>query len=239
MIFLVMHGSLLWETNKLKQYLRDKGYAYSIVTTGEVLHGRVTIDPAKDMCIGPVETLHHIWSKNNIRIPDSNHYPEELNRFLYRGVRRIKLRDLPEDYRGFIKPVQLKLFDGTLINSNADLFDFRVYPSETEVYISDRVNFVTEWRYYIVDGELKACGNYLGDESVEPDIQKVKAAVDVLKNRCRNYCLDFGVLDSGETALVEWTDGYSIGWYPEDGIDIYFNLLYNRWQEIVEAQIRV
>src|SRR5690606_20863917 len=115
--------------------------------------------------------------------------------FLHRKVNRVTLKNLAEDFRGFVKPVKLKLFDGMVIQSSKDLEGLTTYSEGTEVYVSDVVQFLTEWRYYVVDGELAAWGNYLGDENVTPDIHVVKHAVESLKGIYRNYCLDFGVLD--------------------------------------------
>ena len=47
--------------------------------------------------------------------------------------------------------------------------------------------------------------------------------------------MDFGILSSGETCLVEVNDGYSLGRY--DGISgaDYTDLLIARWRQLVSA----
>jgi hypothetical protein len=46
------------------------------------------------------------------------------------------------------------------------------------------------------------------------------------------YGIDFGLLSSGETALIELNDGYSLGSYDLDSAD-YTDLLIARWEELV------
>jgi hypothetical protein len=51
------------------------------------------------------------------------------------------------------------------------------------------------------------------------------------------YCLDVGVLDTGETALVEMNDAFSIGMY--EGMEAcYPDLLTTRWQELTFKAIK-
>ncbi len=52
------------------------------------------------------------------------------------------------------------------------------------------------------------------------------------------YALDAGVLDSGETALVEVNDGYALGFYGSvitQRAERYLDLLEARFSELVRA----
>lgn len=63
----------------------------------------------------------------------------------------------------------------------------------------------------------------------------VKNAVKDLENSeegTHAYGIDFGILSTGETALVEWNDGYALGSYGLDQ-EIYTDLLLERWSEIM------
>lgn len=46
------------------------------------------------------------------------------------------------------------------------------------------------------------------------------------------YGIDFGVLASGETALVEANEGFSLGAYQIES-SLYTELLFTRWQELL------
>ena len=47
------------------------------------------------------------------------------------------------------------------------------------------------------------------------------------------YAVDFGVLGNGETAMVEWNHGYSLGPYDMDATT-YTDLLIARWEEVTK-----
>jgi len=106
-------------------------------------------------------------------------------------------------------------------------------PDTEEIWLSDVVDFLSEFRYYIDNGEVVGFARY--DESDEegdnliPDLTVVKNFVAKL-NKSHPYVLDFGVLKSGETALVEYNAFYAIGLYP-DAITAkkYLELLVKYW----------
>ena len=63
------------------------------------------------------------------------------------------------------------------------------------------------------------------------DKAEVEEMVDKFTLAPWAYCLDVGVLDSGDTALVEMNDAFSIGMY--DGMEkCYGDLLTTRWKEL-------
>ena len=51
------------------------------------------------------------------------------------------------------------------------------------------------------------------------------------ENSPKAYCLDAGVLSTGETALIEVNDAFSVGIYnmPKN---VYAELLITRWNEL-------
>lgn len=56
---------------------------------------------------------------------------------------------------------------------------------------------------------------------------------DDFKDSSKAYCLDVGVLSTGETALIEVNDGFSVGMYGMSK-ELYAELLQTRWKELVE-----
>ncbi len=118
----------------------------------------------------------------------------------------------------------------------ADFTTFRVYYAEP-------VRFVSEWRYYIVEGEILGFGRY--DNGTElaptPRPEVVRDAVAQLK-RSRDlpagFALDFGVLDDLQTTeLVEANDGWALGLYKGNlHRDFYFKLLQARFKEIQDKK---
>lgn len=47
------------------------------------------------------------------------------------------------------------------------------------------------------------------------------------------YAIDFGVLSTGETALVEMNDGFSVGAYGINQED-YTDMVMARWEELLK-----
>lgn len=48
------------------------------------------------------------------------------------------------------------------------------------------------------------------------------------------YCLDVGILDTGETALIEINDAFSCGSYSMSS-ETYSKLLITRWNELIKG----
>ncbi|WP_366838125.1 ATP-grasp domain-containing protein [Nostoc sp. LPT] len=86
--------------------------------------------------------------------------------------------------------------------------------SETEV-----VSWVSEYRVYVVHSQIRSIDHYDGNPNVLLDIDKVICTIQALENAKESYAgyaIDFGVLDSGQTTLVEMNDGFAIGAYKID-----------------------
>lgn len=97
-------------------------------------------------------------------------------------------------------------------------------PLPTEyLVISDVVQFVQEWRYYVANGEVLATGWYDGSNEYEP-------APELNIKWPKDFCgaVDFGRLSTGEIALVESQAPYACGWYG-DNHDAYIEWLIKGW----------
>jgi hypothetical protein len=87
----------------------------------------------------------------------------------------------------------------------------------------------------VIDNKIVSVGNYAGDLNSKID----QAVVESVLFACRNcgeapaaYGIDFGVLESGETALVEANDGYALGAYTIQ-TQQYTDLLIRRWEKLL------
>lgn len=92
-----------------------------------------------------------------------------------------------------------------------------VYSSEFEresldglYWVSEVVNFVQEWRYYVARGELVATGWYDGFNEDEPAPE-----LDIDWPKGFSAAVDFGRLDNGNMELVEAHAPYACGHYCE------------------------
>jgi hypothetical protein len=209
----------------------------------DTLKSTLPIDAAP---VGTVEFFAAVLKLHGIDIPEHISYPKCLHKkeFLQRKIRTGIFSDAMD--HEFVKPrYDIKKFTGDLVkNLPLDLFIEHAYP----VYISDPVEFVSEWRYYIVNNKIMGAGRYDdgADEAPKPDINLIQKALDLMRTHSlAGYALDFGVLSTGETALIEANDGWALGFYKGEiegmrcsfegpcGPRHYAQLLHARWIQII------
>ena len=156
-----------------------------------------------------------------IDLPDASSYPAALEPFLHRKVWRatvaaVESRLHAADCRPvFVKPVcRQKRFTGCVLWSERDLGVLHGVSRQEPVDCSEVVAWVTEYRVHVVRSEIRAVAHYAGDEGVAPDARVLESAVAALARGERSpagYAVDFGVLEGGQTALVEMNDGFCRG----------------------------
>ena len=192
--------------------------------------------------VGTVEFVREAMRIAEIIEPPNLTYPTALQPFLLRRVWRSRISELSS--RRFVKSCSTKAFTGFVLDlDNPDSMDIydkeehealkRLDPS-TEVWVSDPVKFLSEWRYYIQGGKVVGRGRYDSgpEELLVPDMNVVQAAV-VAYRSLQPYTLDFGVLVDGTTALVEVNDAWAIGLYERAlSNGAYLRFLWERWSGI-------
>ena len=175
-----------------------------------------------------------IWNALNERGIESGHhdYPPELADFRGRNIRKIKLKDIQkETLPVFIKPVEEKTAPGIVLNTWADLEDYKNQDPDSEIYCSEVVNFISEWRCFVLYGEILDIRFYYGDRNAECDRSVIDAAVQAYTSKPAGCAVDFGVTDDGRTLLLEVNDGFSLGTYGLEDT-LYAKLLTARWAEL-------
>ena len=147
-------------------------------------------------------------------------------------IRQIELDQiLQEELPAFVKPVEEKLAPGIVVNSPADLSAYEWLDSKTKLYCSEVVHFVSEWRCFILYGQIIGIRFYYGNRRIEYDPAVIKEAVRAYTSMPAGCALDFGVTDDGHTLLIEMNDGYSLGSYGLEPT-LYVKLLTARWAEL-------
>lgn len=79
---------------------------------------------------------------------------------------------------------------------------------------------------------------YRGDPNIKMNNEVVENAIcalDTAGESYAGYAIDFGVLSTGETALVEMNDGFSLGAY-NIGPKVYMDLIIARWEELLSTK---
>jgi len=175
--------------------------------------------PQDSIPIGSVEFCLSALGKNVV--PD--YYPEFLKNYLYREV--YKSDKWPLGKKVFIKPSdKYKRFTGFVTNGG---YKGKKRPP---YWCSDVVEFVNEWRYYVSNGKVLSGEWYYGDEVNTPDAPILDIQIP------KDYCgaLDFGVLKTGQLALVEANHPFACGWYGKD-YKVYAKWVVDGWEYMLKG----
>ena len=205
--------------------------------------------------VGSVEFITSYMKTMGIAAPSPMSYPVALDGFLGRRVDQMPLHRVRGDR--FIKPVATKTFNGFVWRhalrdteqSERDLEQIELLRSldpETLVWVAEPLKFLSEWRYYVIDGQIVGEARYDpdGDDAAPPpDRSVVHAAIAAwgnaeLDRSPAGFAIDFGVAQDGRTLLVEANDGWALGFYgaalhPRE----YLRLLWSRWVQVSQCAV--
>jgi hypothetical protein len=200
---------------------------------GELLDN-VTKD---DIVVGYIGHVTHTLNHLGIPLPELVDYPSELSGFLGRKIWKDKMSTIlttPEMYPVFVKSVSQKSLTGRLIRNFKDLIGAGYTTSDFDVWCSEPVEFMSEWRTFIRYDKIIDMRPYNG-WGYYPDRSVVEDALSKWKNRPAACSMDFGVTSDGRTILIECNDGFALGEY---GLreHKYAKLISARWFELVGGE---
>jgi len=165
---------------------------------------------------GYIGDVHRALRTMGLPIPENVDYPKELTEYLGRNIRLGTLSEVTRSSaRVFMKPVEHKSFTGFVWENDAvSRRKIILHPLDTPVWIADTVKIVSEYRSFILRGEILDCRLYLGDWSKAPSRSVVEVATaKMVPYAPVAFCLDWGVTEAGETILIEMNEGFSFGPY--------------------------
>lgn len=208
---------------------------------------KYSFDINKDIIIGSVEATNVFFKECGIEVPKYLGYPECLKSYLGRKIIETKVKDLTNEFPYFIKPKNdVKLFTGTLVENENQLKLFKTqYPvsEDTELYLSEPLNFISEYRCFVHKNELQGIHWYKGNFKIFPTYQAIEEMIRTykLENSPISYTLDVGVvppsnhssINKTNTVLIEVNDFWAIGGYGFDGKK-YVRMTIDRFQEIAK-----
>jgi len=192
------------------------------------------------LVVGYVQTVLSALHQLGIAPPPTNDYPGALQPMLHRHIWESTVEHLKERvYAGrepvFAKPIgRKKRFTGSIFVQPEDLQYLEGASGRTPVLCSDVVDWLSEYRVYVVQSSIIGIKPYAGDPAIHIDERLAAEAVRLLDGSgelTAAYALDLGVLSSGQTALVEWNDGFALGNYGLEAA-AYTDLLIARWCEL-------
>lgn len=186
--------------------------------------------------IGFVQTA---LTKLDFKIPEHNDYPDCLSKFYGRKITEStidKISNNPELWNVFVKPNdKLKKFTGRHIKTTYDLIGCGDIEGDVPVWVSEPVEFISEWRVFVRYKEILGVKLYKGDWRNQYDYKIIEEAVNSYENAPAGYALDFGLTADGRFLIVEVNEGYAIGNYGLFYID-YAKLISARWAEMTHQE---
>ena len=93
-------------------------------------------------------------------------------------------------------------------------------PDDSEYFVSEPVDVVSEWRCFVYRGVLKGVKNYSGDVWTLPSKGFVEDCIREIGDSITAYTLDVAVLKSGRSVVLEVHNFLSCGLYGFDDASI-------------------
>ena len=207
----------------------------------------------EDFISGDIDVMRHAMKRLGIEYC-YNDYPEGLKPYLHRNIwedtlGNVKKELFEEGYLKnpiFIKPKDnLKRFTGFILESIDDLSNCKGAGNQTKIWCSEPVTFTSEFRCYrrhfgactvMSFGSFKK--NFDKDAYLKVADFITKLPFEATKELPVACALDFGILSTGDVALIEVNDAFSLGLY--DGCiktdevykAHYCDCLIERWKEL-------
>ncbi len=190
--------------------------------------------------VAGVGTVMAALEQMGVRVPSHMTAPSCLEPFLGRKCWRSTLGEIRREnaFPVFIKPYEdTKRFTGFVARGVADIEGIpRLQGEEAlgddyEVLAQEPVNFLSEWRVFVIRGKAAGTTLHSGDPLLFPNGQVIRQALGAYSMPPDGYSADFGVTDDGRTLLIEINEGYSLG-SGHLKANQYAALLKARWEQM-------
>lgn len=234
-------GRLRDEEQRVAEELERRHIPITLYTPKRILRRQLPLD-GESLVVGDIPCVLGALKQLAIPEPEPNDYPTSLTEFLHRRTWYSTLEKLELGLRRgnhpglFAKPAtRSKRFTGCVFESEYDLYKVHGVSRQEKLLCSEVVTWLSEYRVYVVHSDVRSVDYYRGNAEVPIDMETVHQAIQTLDQAGESYAgyaIDFGVLDSGETALVEMNDGFAIGAYQIDSKN-YTDMIWARWEELL------
>lgn len=220
---------------------------YIPVYRKQIVQNRVKLTK-DDFISGDIKTMYAAMRQLGIDYSYCD-YPESLRKYLLRNVWPSSMKNIRNEIYElgylkkpvFIKPRnRLKRFTGFVCETIDDLSqNANGAGNNVDIWCSDIIHFTSEYRCPIVNGKLRGCYHYNNHNPYDymkyrdALFEKVQEMANENKEAKSAYCLDVGITNKGEIALIEMTDGFSFGKYGMSD-ELLAEILITRWNELKE-----
>ncbi len=237
--YIQKHQGEFANINTLTAFLgfREKGYELRCFEFAELSEIEIT---AETPVVGGIPVVVAALERLGVSVPLLPSIPAEIQKFAARATWQGTMQDarnaVADGRSVFVKPTPIdrKLFTGVVFHVFRDTIQTAHVLSDYPVICSDVVEFVSEYRCFVLDGEILDIRHYKGDFRVFPDVSIIDSAVAEYRHAPAAYGIDFGVTRDGRTLLVETNEAYSLGCYGLTPL-LYSTLIERRWNELTKA----
>ena len=199
----------------------------------------------EDIVLDYIDQCLTIFDKFGVH-PHLDDYPDVLKPYLGRTIWTDTINNInsnPDKWGVFVKPKKEKAFTGKVINGPKDLVGCGSCYENYEVYCSEPLEILREWRGFIYYDKLIDLRPYNGNWCYSYDHNAIKRAVNAFltwEDRPVACSLDFAVIerDAGEiqqTIFLEANDAYALGNYGLHHLD-YAKLISARWSQLLNRK---
>lgn len=195
--------------------------------------------------VGNADFIRAAMATAGINEPSWTCYPRDLATHMLQQPRRTPAsRALASAQPLFIKPVSGAHFKGFIMRRDRGAMDAVATqqlerlldrPRSELVWVADPLAILSEWRYYVLEGEVvgfsRAWPN-VGIEPKSPHLGDISTIIAGMPNDCA-YALDVAVLESGQTTVLGARDALALSLIPfgnhaPPALD-YLRMLAVRW----------
>ena len=187
----------------------------------------------EDIVVGYIGTVNMRLNDFGKKIEDTD-YPDCLHKYMGRKLWKSTVNTInnnPDLWPVFIKPTINKQFKGRVVHSAKDLIGCGSIYGDSPVYCSEVLEFVAEFRAFVLYGEILDVRKYAGKWDVHCSRTVIESCIKDFTDAPNAYALDFGITSDGNTVLVEVNNTCSIGSYGLDPV-LYAKFISARWAEL-------
>lgn len=203
-----------------------------------------------DIVVDGIFQSDAVFKKFGVDNPHIPYYPEVLHEFLGRKIWMDKINNIAGNKDkwsagNFVKPVKEKAFTGKTISSLSDLIGCGNEHEDFDVFVSEPIDILAEWRCFILYDKIVDVRLYGGLSGKAYDafmyhynshiLQRIMDAFLTWEERPAACSIDICYTRDGRTLLVECNDAYSLGSYGLHGI-FYARMISARWSQLLNKE---
>jgi ATP-grasp domain-containing protein len=196
--------------------------------------------PDETIVAGGVKTIREALVRAGRPLPDVPNLPESLKPWIGRKFWTTTFGEIRSlvDKGSTVLPLHIKplrhekLFTGKVVQQRHDLVRLGAVDDAEPVLAQESVEFLSEWRAYVLRDRIVLVAHYRADPLLFPDPLRLRQALTAIGDHPIAFSMDWGITPRGETLLIEVNDGIALGNYGVKGA-VYTAMIEARWRQLM------